>query len=286
MVPVQESHVFNLLVTAAGWAGARDTMPEGRAFEYTKPHLVERFRPNGNLALPELIALPALFLEESSHSTNPVARVGTITRARISGSQIALEYAYDSSIPALTNNLVKRFAVDLDIEESEFSRTHWAVKDVDLFRVLLRNVQPRRQLPKVFHIADPENIEPSLVSAMMPFHPTFDAVYVSLKITAEAVGLRCRRADDIWENPAVIQDVVSLIDRSNVVVCDCTGRNPNVFYEIGIAHTLGREVILITQSEADIPFDLRHLRYVKYLNNGEGLASLREKLQPRLADLA
>lgn len=59
-----------------------------------------------------------------------------------------------------------------------------------------------------------------------------------------------------------------------------------MFYEIGIAHTLGREVILITQADADIPFDLRHLRYVRYLNNGEGLQTLRERLQPRLAELA
>jgi hypothetical protein len=83
-----------------------------------------------------------------------------------------------------------------------------------------------------------------------------------------------------------MQDVVSLIDRSHLVIADCTGRNPNVFYEIGIAHTLGREVILITQNDADIPFDLRHLRYVPYLNNGEGLAALADRLRPRLADLA
>ena len=121
---------------------------------------------------------------------------------------------------------------------------------------------------------------------MMPFDPSFDAIYTVLKQTAESVGLRCRRADDIWENPAIIQDVVSLIDRSQVVICDCTGRNPNVFYEIGIAHTLGREVILITQSGADIPFDLRHLRYVSYLNNGEGRTALSAKLKQRLSDLA
>jgi hypothetical protein len=124
------------------------------------------------------------------------------------------------------------------------------------------------------------------MSAMMPFHPHFDSVYATLRRTAEMAGLRCRRADDIWENPAVIQDVVSLIDRSGIVIGDCTGRNPNVFYEIGIAHALGREVILITQAEADIPFDLRHLRYVQYLNNGERLDVLSTRLQRRLADLA
>jgi len=261
-------------------------MSESRAFECTEEHLKQRFSPGGKLDIPALISLPTLFLEETSRHGQQVARMGVITRARVSGREIVLEYTYDSGIPPLTNNQLERFAADLDMDDFEFHRTHWAVKDVDLFRVLLRNMQPRRQLPKIFHITDPENIEPSLVSVMMPFNSSFDAVYESLKSTAEAVSLRCRRADDIWENPAVIQDVVSLIDRSNVVIADCTGRNPNVFYEIGIAHTLGREVILITQSEQDIPFDLRHLRYAKYLNNGEGLAALNQRLQTRLADLA
>jgi hypothetical protein len=75
------------------------------------------------------------------------------------------------------------------------------------------------------------------------------------------------RADDFWEHQAVIQDIVNLIARSRIVICDCSGRNPNVFYEAGIAHTLGKEVILITQNENDIPFDLRHLRYIRYLKN-------------------
>jgi hypothetical protein len=198
---------------------------------------------------------------------------------------VSLEYTYDLDIPALLNRSLHEFMADLDIDEFEFFRTHWSIKDIDLYRVLLRVSQPRRQRPTVFQLAEHENIEPSLMSAMMPFDPRFDAVYETLQRTATAVGLRCRRADDIWENPAVIQDVVSLIDRSKIVICDCTGRNPNVFYEIGIAHTLGREVILITQADADIPFDLRYLRYVRYLNNGEGLTELGTRLRPRLSDL-
>jgi hypothetical protein len=120
---------------------------------------------------------------------------------------------------------------------------------------------------------------------MMPFDAVFAPVYDSLKATVERVDLRCRRADEIWENPAIIQDIVSLIDRSRVVICDCSGRNPNVFDEIGIAHTLGREVILITQNAADIPFDLRHLRYVLYLNNAEGREALSTTLETRFSAL-
>lgn len=278
--------MFNLLVKSVEWANGRDTVIAERAFEYTEDALVSRFKPNGQFDFAALSALPTLFIQETSGQRDQVARVGTITRARTSGQNILLEYAYDADIPSIPNSVLSTFATDLDIEDFEFYRRHWAVKDVDLFRVLLRSSQPRRQRPSAFRIAEHENIEPSLVSAMMPFHPSFDAVYSALQNIAKAAGLRCRRADDIWENPAVIQDVVSLIDRSKVVVCDCTGRNPNVFYEIGIAHTLGREVILITQAEADIPFDLRHLRYVHYLNNSEGLDSLSARLQPRLTDLA
>lgn len=278
--------MFNLLVSGGGWAADRDTLPTGRVLEYTEDHLRARFKPDGQLDLQALLALPSLFLEETSGRGEQIARVGTITRARVSGREIALEYFFDPSIPPLSNRRLAEFAAELDMDDFEFHRTHWSVKEVDLFKVLLRNMQPRRQQPKVFHITDPENIEPTLVSAMMPFGASFDAVYEVIRTAADSAGLRCRRADDIWENPAIIQDVVSLIDRSKVVVCDCSGKNANVFYEAGIAHTLGRDVVLITQSDEDIPFDLRHLRYIRYLNNGEGRAALAEHLEQRLADLA
>jgi hypothetical protein len=165
----------------------------------------------------------------------------------MNGRDIALDYTYDHGIPPVPNKIFQEFAADLGIEDFQFSRTHWSVKDADLYRALLRNSQPRRPRPRVFQLAAYENIEPSLVSAMMPFDSGFDAVYATLRATAEAAGLRCVRADDIWVNRAVIQYVVSLIDRSCIVICDCTGRNPNVFYEIGIAHALGRDVCQISR---------------------------------------
>jgi hypothetical protein len=278
--------MFNLVVKYQPWVNGRDTLMSGRMFEYTEQSLIEKFSSRGQPDLDQLATLPTLFVQETAGLADQVAHVGAITRAKLNGRDILLDYTYDMGIAGIPNKILKQFALDLDIADFEFERTHWAVKDADLFRVLLKNAQPRRQRPTVFQLAEFENIEPSLVSAMMPFHPHFDAVYSTLQRTAEAAGLRCRRADDIWENPAVIQDVVSLIDRSSVVICDCTNRNPNVFYEIGIAHSLGREVILITQAETDIPFDLRHLRYVPYLNNGEGLAALSSKLLPRLTELA
>lgn len=273
--------MFNLLMFNVDWTSGRATVPIGRMFERTDDYTADQFRQGGDPLLERLTSLPCLFCEEGT--TDEVACVGQINRARITGRDVSLEITFDADVPALQNSMIYANRMELSMpDDFEFSRNHWAVKDVDLYRFLLRNVRPRRQRPVVFPIPEHENIEPTLVSTMMPFDAAFNAVYDAIREATDNTGLRCRRADDIWENAAIIQDVVALIDRSRIVVCDCSGRNPNVFYEAGIAHTLGREVILITQSERDIPFDLRHLRYVRYLNNAEGHAALTEALQNRM----
>jgi hypothetical protein len=58
-----------------------------------------------------------------------------------------------------------------------------------------------------------------------------------------------------------------------------TGKNPNVFYEVGVAHTVGKEVILVTQSMDDVPFDLRHLRCIVYEYTPRGVRALEANLQ-------
>lgn len=277
--------MFNLLMFNVDWSGGRVTVPFGRMFEYTDGHISAQFRDgNNNLLIDRLFSLPCVFCEEGT--SDETAYVGQINRARIIGKDLSLEMSFDAEVPPLQNSIIFANRSELDMpHDFEFSRNHWAVKDVDLYRFLLRAVRPRRQRPTVFQIPEHENIELALASAMTPFDSSFDPVYNSIREAADNAGLRCRRADDIWENAAIIQDVVSLIDRSRIVICDCTGRNPNVFYEAGIAHTLGRDVILITQSEHDIPFDLRHLRYVRYLNNGEGREALTRSLQTRMQTL-
>jgi len=277
--------MFNLLMFNVDWSAGRVTVPMGRMLEYTDDHISAQFRDgSNNLLLDRLSSLPCLFCEEGT--SDETAYVGRINRARITGKDLLLEIGFDAEVPPLQNSIIYVNRTELDMpHDFEFSRNHWAVKDVDLYRFLLRTVRPRRQRPTVFHIPEHESIELALASAMMPFDSAFDTVYNSIREAADNAGLRCRRADDIWENAAIIQDVVSLIDRSRIVICDCTGRNPNVFYEAGIAHTLGRDVILITQSEHDIPFDLRHLRYVRYLNNGEGRTALKLALQTRMQTL-
>lgn len=274
--------MFNLIMGPSDWhIGREKSVSYRRIFEYTDEEVANQFRQDGNVLLDRLTRLPCLFMEEGWG--DEIAYVGQINRARQVGNDVSFEYTLDADVPPLRNSMIYVNRMRLDMpQDFEFSRHHWAVKNVDLYRFLLRNVRPGRQRPTVFQIPEHERIELTLASAMMPFDAGFNAVFDSIRQAADNAGLRCRRADDIWENAAIIQDVVALLDRSRIVVCDCSGRNPNVFYEAGIAHALGRDVILITQSEHDIPFDLRHLRHIRYLNNAEGRAALTEALQARM----
>ena len=138
--------------------------------------------------------------------------------------------------------------------------------------------------PSVFEVPE-VGVDKCLVSVMMPFDSAFSSVYQSVKDAATEARLTCQRADDIWEHSVVIQDIFSLIFRSFIVVCDFTGRNANVFYEAGIAHTLGKHVVPITQHAGDIPFDVKHHRYLVYNNNGEGREKLKTELAKRLTTL-
>lgn len=138
--------------------------------------------------------------------------------------------------------------------------------------------------PTVFKVP-PEPMNPNLISVMMPFGPQFDGTYQSIRTVTQHMGLDCRRADDIWNNSTFIQDIFDLIYYAEVIIVDFTGKNPNVMYETGIAHTLGKIVIPITQNMEDIPSDLRHHRALKYLSNKEGLHKLSVDLYEKLINI-
>lgn len=100
---------------------------------------------------------------------------------------------------------------------------------------------------------------------IMPFTPTFNTEYEKvIRPAVEAAGLISVRADEIYSRPQVIQDIWKALRASRIVIAELTGKNTNVFYEVGLAHTLGKPVIIITRNEEDVPFDLKALRYRYY----------------------
>ncbi len=138
--------------------------------------------------------------------------------------------------------------------------------------------------PAVFSVPR-DRSDPQQVAVMMPFAAEFTRVYEAIQSACNDAGFNCSRADDIWEDSTFIQDIFNLICRSSIVIVDFSGRNPNVMYETGISHTLGKFVVPLTQHIEDIPSDLKSHRALKYLANAEGLRVLRRNLAKRLKTL-
>lgn len=118
------------------------------------------------------------------------------------------------------------------------------------------------------------------VFVLMPFLDEFRDIYdLGIKSTAEKLGMRCERVDEIEFNDTILAQIYSEIQRSDLIVADMTGRNPNVFYEVGYAHALSKDVVLLTQKAEDIPFDLKGHNHIIY---GKSITTLKQRLEKRL----
>ncbi len=113
---------------------------------------------------------------------------------------------------------------------------------------------------------------------LMPFTLKWsNRVYKHLRGIVNNLGYNCERADNLF-GKNILEDIWSAINEAEIIIADVTAKNPNVFYEIGIAHTLGKKVILITQSSADIPFDFKGYRHVIYEDNVDGFKILEDTI--------
>jgi hypothetical protein len=117
------------------------------------------------------------------------------------------------------------------------------------------------------------------IFVLMPFSADMRPIYTDhILRAANELGLSVARADDFYTTHEIMRDVWQGITACKLIVADCTGRNPNVFYEIGIAHTIGKPVILITQTMEDIPLDLRHRRVIEYKYTPPGMVEFEKQL--------
>ena len=126
-----------------------------------------------------------------------------------------------------------------------------------------------------------------LVFVVCPFKEAFNAIYDDqIKPVVESeLSMQCIRADELYTNGPIIEDIWRLINEARVIIADMTERNPNVFYEVGLAHAIGKDVILLAQDVNDIPFDLRHLRTIIYKNDYRGQKALYESLKKTIQNI-
>ncbi len=111
----------------------------------------------------------------------------------------------------------------------------------------------------------------------MPFDASFNDVYaLGIRPACELAGAYCERVDEQIFQESILQRIYNQISKADLIIADLTTRNPNVFYETGYAHALGKRAILLTQNDEDIPFDLKHYPHIIY---GGSILKLKEELE-------
>ena len=111
---------------------------------------------------------------------------------------------------------------------------------------------------------------------VMPFSLEWSSdVHRTLSDACQTMDVQAVRGDDLFTPTDILVDIWHNLNGADIVIADITGRNPNVLYELGIAHTLAKPVLIISRNAADIPIDLSTRRVILY---GQSEGDWREDL--------
>lgn len=115
---------------------------------------------------------------------------------------------------------------------------------------------------------------------MMPFGTWFDRYYKEIYAPAiKEAGFEPIRADELFNTGSVVEQIWDQIEKAKLLLADLSGKNPNVFYELGLSHAAKKPVIFTAADVDDVPFDLRHLRVIIYdIREPEWAGTLRKSV--------
>jgi hypothetical protein len=112
--------------------------------------------------------------------------------------------------------------------------------------------------------------------------PTVESIECS---GTEGARIECHRADKAKRPEEIIAHIIENLVTSDLVIADLSGRNPNVFYELGVRHAVNNNTILIAEDLDDIPFDLRGLRTIVYQYDPEHMLELKTSLEQAINEI-
>ena len=169
----------------------------------------------------------------------------------------------------------------LSLKDDELKESHRKVSEL-LVQPTEEDIDRKRRIVRVNPIYQGRDflIEPDLCFVLMEFQPPYTDIYDHLiKPTVEGEGVRCLKSDDIFSTSSVIEDIWANINKAALIIAEISSNNPNVMYELGICHTVGKNVMMITQYPDKIPFNFRHMRCYPYKNDIPGSDELKRNIK-------
>lgn len=120
--------------------------------------------------------------------------------------------------------------------------------------------------PKQFNNAGLK-IQSDSCFVVMPFSEDLNNTYMVIESVATSMKIKCTRADKIsTTSEPILNKICTQISQAYFIIVDITNLNPNVFYELGIAHVLrdANKVLIIKEEHTTCPSDIQHLHYYAY----------------------
>lgn len=111
------------------------------------------------------------------------------------------------------------------------------------------------------------NVEKKSVFVLTPFSKRESQTFTIVNKVCRDVDLKCSRGDEVYRENNILSHIVKSILQANIIIVNINGRNPNVFYELGICHAIGKPVLIISKSKNDLPFDINAKNIIFY--NGD-----------------
>jgi len=145
--------------------------------------------------------------------------------------------------------------------------------DIDIIK---EKTKPNEFLQS-FNITDYE-IDKRLVFVLIPFNDIYLNEFDVIKDICNGLGFLCLRGDEEFISGDILTHVVKNIVKARLIIANITGRNPNVLYELGIAHALNKPTIIISKNLSDAPFDIKTKYMILYKNIEDLKISLKDTL--------
>ncbi|HLG27813.1 MAG TPA: hypothetical protein VI423_08515 [Paenisporosarcina sp.] len=124
------------------------------------------------------------------------------------------------------------------------------------------------------------------VFVVMQYGEPYDSIYAEVIFpVCKEMGLNAFRADDIHKPGIILQDIITGIVESEIIIAEITAPNPNVFYELGYSHALTKTTILLAERNKELPFDIKSYRCIFYDNTIRGKRDVETTLRKHLENI-
>lgn len=237
---------------------------------------------------PELLNTVLITLSITAVSAVVLASFFVVLRDRSKSEYRQYEHR------AVLSEMRESFEARIRELQMQLMSTQERWKDVNHLLISAQNNAPaentsgRTRIPEFFRSMgvtdDDAEVDPKLILVLTPFHPTYREAYETISMVCQKAGFRCLRGDEEQAKGDILAHVIKLMVKARLIIVNIGGRNPNVLYELGLAHALDKRTILISQNLNSVPFDIRSKRILIYHNVEELRHDLTQALLRAVTD--